>query len=64
MSLVNLLLLASLEGRFTYEELDFFLGAEDDMLEGENLVDKATRNVFALFYKVMELPAVEALSYF
>ena len=34
------------------------------MLEGENLVDKATRNVFALFQEVMELPAVEALSYF
>ena len=49
LSLVNLLLLASLEERFIYEKFDYFLGAEnEDGVGGDNLVDKATRNRFAL----------------
>ena len=50
LSLVNLLLLASLEIKFTYEELDCFLEAEDgDDLEEDILVDEATRDGFTLF---------------
>ena len=42
-SLVNLLLLASLEKRFTHRVLDCFLGVGDgDDLEEEFLVDGAT----------------------
>jgi len=48
--LVNLPLLANLEERFTYRELDCFLEAGDrDGLEGDDLPNKATRDVFALF---------------
>ena len=58
-------MLASLEERFTHEELDCFLRAEDkNSLEGDNLTDKATRDGFALFWRAMVLPAEEALSYF
>ena len=50
LSLVNLLLLASLEIKSTYEELDCFLEAEDgDDLEEDILVDEATRDGFTLF---------------
>ena len=53
-SLVNLLLLASLEKRSTYGELGCFLGAEDgDELEKGFLVDEATRDRFALFWEAI-----------
>ena len=64
-SLVNLLLLASLEKRFTHRVLGCFLKAEDrDDLEKEFLADKATRDKFALFRGTMILLVEEALSYF
>ena len=48
--LVNLLLLASLEKRSTYGELDCFLEIENkDDLEKNVLVDEAARDRFALF---------------
>ena len=59
--LVNLLLLASLEERSTYRELDCFLQVGDDSLEKDNLADKATRNIFALFWEATVLLAVEVL---
>ena len=63
--LVNLLLLASLEERSTHRELDCFLKVENgDGLEGDDLVDEATRNRFALFWEAIALPVEEALSYF
>ena len=47
---VNLLLLASLEERSIHEELGCFLEAEDkNGLEKDDLVDKTTEGVFALF---------------
>ena len=50
MLLVNLLLLASLEKRSTYGELDCFLGIENkDNLEENVLADEAARDGFALF---------------
>ena len=61
MPLVNLLLLASLEERFTYRKLDCILGARNNMLEGENLADEAVENVFALVWEAVTLPAEEAL---
>ena len=64
LSLVNLLLLASLEERFTHEELDCFLGVEDKSLNEDSLVDEATRDIFALFWKITTLPMEEALPYF
>jgi len=54
-------LLASLEERFTHIELDCFLRVEDNSLDRDNLVDEATRDVFALFWEAMALPAEEAL---
>ena len=54
-------LLASIKKRSTHRELDCFLGAEDrDGFEEEVLVDKATRNRFALFWKAIAEPEVEA----
>ena len=47
--LVNLLLLASLEKKYTCKELDCFLEVEDDMLENNDLTNKAIRDVFVLF---------------
>ena len=42
--------MASLEERSTHRELDCFFGAEDeDNLEEDVLVDKATRDKFTLF---------------
>jgi len=64
LSLVNLLLLASLEEKFIYRELDCFLGAENKGLDGDDLVDEATRNVFALFLEAMALSVEKALSCF
>jgi len=52
LSLVNLLLLASLEERSTYGEFGCFLGAGDG-LEEDVLVNKATRDGFALFWKTI-----------
>ena len=55
LSLVNLPLLASLKERFTYKELDCFLKAEDeDNLDGDDLVDEAAGDKFALFWKALE----------
>ena len=48
LSLVNLPLLANLEKKSTYGELDYFLGVEDNVLERDNLVDEATGDIFAL----------------
>ena len=62
--LVNLLLLASLEERSTYGELDCFLEVGDDSLNRDDLVNETTRNVFALFWKTTELPVKKALPYF
>jgi len=44
-----LLLLANLKEKSTHRELYCFLEVENDMLKEDNLVDKATRDVFALF---------------
>jgi len=41
-------LLANLKKRSTYGELDCFLGVGDDVLEGDDLVNEATGDVFAL----------------
>ena len=50
LSLVNLLLLASLEEKSTCRVLGCFLGVEDrDDLEEEFLVNRAAGGVFALF---------------
>ena len=63
-SLVNLLLLASLEEKSIYGELAYFLGVEDNSLDRDNLVDKAIRDKFVLFWKAIEFSVVEALPYF
>jgi len=61
LSLVNLLLLASLEERFICGELDCFLEVENrDGFEEEVLVDEAARDGFALFWEVIAEPEVEA----
>jgi len=62
--LVNLPLLASLEKRSTCRELNCFLGVGNNILEGDDLADEATKNVFALFREAMTLPAEEALPCF
>ena len=62
--LVNLLLLANLEERFTYGELDCFLGVGDNVLEEDDLIDKAVRNVFALFWEAAVLKTKDILSCF
>ena len=65
MSLVNLLLLASLEERSTYGELDCFLEVRSrDDLEKDALVDEATRDRFTLFWEAMAGPEMEAFSCF
>jgi len=46
--LVNLLFLANLEERSIYGELDCFLGAGDDTLKGDDLIDEAIRDLFTL----------------
>ena len=46
--LVNLLLLANLEKKFNHKELDCFLKVVNDILEGNDLMDKVTKDVFAL----------------
>ena len=62
--LANLPLLANLEKRSTHKELDWFLGVEDNMLEENSLVDKAVRDMFAMFWKAMTLLTEKVLSYF
>ena len=58
--LVNLLLLTSLEKRFTHGELDCFLEAGDrNDLKEEVLVDKTTRDRFVLFWEATARPEVE-----
>ena len=57
--LVNLLLLASLEERSTHKELGCFLGVRDNGLDGDDLADKATGDVFSLFQGVIVLPVVQ-----
>ena len=63
--LVNLPLLASLEKKLTYKELNCFFRVEDkDSLERGNLVDKATGYIFTLLQRAIILPAVKAFPYF
>ena len=63
--LVNLLLLASLEERSIYRVLGCFLGAKDgDNLKKEFLTDKATKDVFALFWEAMAVLEVKAFPCF
>jgi len=65
LSLVNLLLLASLEERSTHRELDCFLGVGDGNDLGESvLVDEATGDGFTLFWETVAGPEVEAFSCF
>ena len=65
LSLVNLLLLASLEERSTYGELGCFLGAGDeDNLEKDVLVGEATRDKFALFWGAIAELEIEAFPCF
>jgi len=56
--------LANLEERSTHGNLDCFLGVEDKSLNEDSLVNKATGNIFALSWKTIALPVVEALPYF
>ena len=64
-SLVNLLLLASLEERSTYRVLGCFLGVGDgDDLEKGFLMDETTRNEFALFWGVVAETEVKVFSCF
>jgi len=57
-------LLASLKERSTHRELGCFLKAEDrDSLE-DDLLDKATKNVFVLFWEAVALLVVEVFSCF
>ena len=65
LSLVNLLLLASLEKKSTYGVLGCFLRAGDgDDLEEEFLADGATRDVFSLFWGAIAILEVKAFPYF
>ena len=65
LSLINLLLLASLEERSTRGVLSCFLEAEDrDGLEEGFSADEAARDGFALFWEVVTEPEVEAFSCF
>jgi len=58
-------LLASLEERSTHRELGYFLGVGNrNGLDRDNLVDEVTRDVFALFWEAMALPAKKALPCF
>jgi len=58
-------LLASLEKKSTYKELDCFLRVWNrDSLERGDLVDKAIGDGLALFWEATTLPAKEALPCF
>jgi len=41
-------LLANLEERSIYRDLDYFLGVDDNVLEGDDVIDEAARDIFAL----------------
>ena len=65
LSLVNLLLLASLEERSTHRVLDYFLGAVNrDDLGKEFLADEAAKDKFVLFWEAIVGLEVEAFFYF
>ena len=65
LSLVNLLLLASLEERSIYGVLGYFLGAGDEgNLEKELLADEATIDKFVLFWEAMAGLEMETFSCF
>jgi len=53
-----------LEERFTYRELDCFLGVGNNDLNEDSLVDKAIRDMFALFWEAMAGLEVEAFPCF
>ena len=64
-SLVNLSLLASLEERFIYGVLGYFLEVEDKGdLEKEFLADEAAKDRFVLFWEATAKLEVEAFSCF
>ena len=56
--------MANLKKRSIYGELDYFLEAGDDTLEGDGLVDEVIRDLFTLLWEAIELLAVEALPCF
>ena len=65
LSLVNLLLLASLEERSTHGVLGCFLGVENgNDLEEEFLVDGAAGGIFALLWETMTELEMEAFPCF
>ena len=49
MLITSQLAIASLEERSTYGELDCFLKVGNNILEGDNLANKAAGDMFALF---------------
>jgi len=54
-----------LEERSIHGVLGYFLGVEDgDNLEEGFLADETTRDKFALFWKAVAGPEIEAFSYF
>jgi len=54
-----------LEERYTCREFDCFLRVgNEDGLEGDDLADEATKDRFVLFWRVIVLPAKEALPCF
>ena len=64
LSLVNLLLLASLEEKSTHEVLVYFLGAGDGDDSEEVLANEAAGDGFVLFWEAMAGLEVEAFPYF
>ena len=64
LSLVNLLLLVSLEEKSTCGELGCFLGVEDRDDFEEVLADKAIRDGFALFWEAIAGLKMKAFSCF
>ena len=64
-SLVNLLLLASLEERSIYRVLNYFLEVRnEDDLEEELLTDEVTGDGFVLFWEAVTVLEVEAFPCF
>jgi len=58
-------LLASLKERSTCRKLSCFFEVGDrDSLKNNDLANEADKNIFALLWEAMALPAVEAFSYF
>jgi len=56
----QLAIVGQLGERSTCRELGCFLKVRDNTLEGINLADEATGNVFALFWEVIALSTEEA----